>query len=122
MEKIKIGVRFNEGGDLYAFRCYESVVVGDIVVVDTKYGFKTAEVVDVDFKKDDFALDKLKEVVCKVDFTAFLERKKKAERLKELKGQLDEQFKRMNELAFYDMIAEKNPELKSMVRELKELL
>ena len=113
----------------YLFACYEEdVAAGDIVVVDTRYGFQLVTVTEVlhdtpeymrgiskDMKKN------LKEVVCKVYTGAFEARRKKAERLAEVKAEMDKRVKELQKSAIYEMMAEKDDSLKAMLQEYKDL-
>lgn len=119
--KKTIGVKFVDNPTEYSFACYDEVIVGDLVVVDTRFGFKVAEVTSESYKGD-FDGKKLKEVVCKVDFSRFNERRAKAKRLEEIKAKMDQKVKQLQDLAIYEMLSEKDPELKSMLSELKDLL
>jgi hypothetical protein len=61
------------------------------------------------------------ESVCKVDMTDFNNRKEKKIRMKELKNKMDAQVKKLQESAVYEMLADKDDELKSMLQEYKLL-
>ena len=113
----------------YLFACYEKdVAVGDIVVVDTRYGFQLVTVTKVlndtpeqvvrftkEMKKN------LKEVVCKVNMEEFTARKKKAEKRAELKAEMDKRVKELQASAIYEMLAEKDDSLKQMLQQYKDL-
>lgn len=113
----------------YLFACYEKdVAVGDIVVVDTRYGFQLVTVTKVlndtpeqvvrftkEMKKN------LKEVVCKVNTGAFNARKEKAEKRAEIKAEMDKRVKELQASAIYEMLAEKDDSLKQMLQQYKDL-
>lgn len=113
----------------YLFACYEKeVAVGDIVVVDTRYGFQLVTVTKVlndtpeqvvrftkEMKKN------LKEVVCKVNTEEFTSRKEKAEKRAELKAEMDKRVKELQASAIYEMLAEKDDSLKQMLQQYKDL-
>lgn len=113
----------------YLFACYEKdVAVGDIVVVDTRYGFQLVTVTKVlndtpeqvvrftkEMKKN------LKEVVCKVNTEGFTARKEKAEKRAELKAEMDKRVKELQASAIYEMLAEKDDSLKQMLQQYKDL-
>lgn len=113
----------------YLFACYEKdVAVGDIVVVDTRYGFQLVTVTKVlngtpeqvvrftkEMKKN------LKEVVCKVNTEEFTARKKKAEKRAEIKAEMDKRVKELQASAIYEMLAEKDDSLKQMLQQYKDL-
>lgn len=122
MRKI-IGVKFADNDTEYCFACYDEVAVGEFVVVDTRYGAKVVQVTSDPYEGFyDTTNHELKEVICKVDFSNFFERRAKAERLKEIKAKMDHKVKQLQDLAIYEMLSEKDPELKGMLDELKELL
>lgn len=121
-EKI-IGVKFEHSSYAkeYAFACYlDEIKVGDTVVVETVNGLQIATVTTLTGRLPNEKV--LKEVVDKVDLTAFEERKKKAEKMKKLKAKIDKRVKQLQDIALYEMLAEKDPELRDMVSELKALL
>ena len=113
----------------YLFACYEKdVAVGDIVVVDTRYGFQLVTVTKVlndtpeqvvRFTKE--MKQNLKEVVCKVNPEEFTARKKKAEKRAELKAEMDKRVKELQASAIYEMLAEKDDSLKQMLQQYKDL-
>lgn len=118
---IIIGAKFKSNEKQYNFKCYDAVKVGDVVVVDTQYGFNVATVTEIEPTTKNLPLGELKEVVAVVDTTAFNERREKAERTKELKKKMDKKVKELQNIAIYEMLAEKDPELREMLEELKSL-
>ena len=113
----------------YMFACYEdNVEAGDIVVVDTRYGFQLVTVTKVlnntpelvtRFSKE--MKKNLKEVVCKVNTEEFTARKEKAEKRAELKAEMDKRVKELQASAIYEMLAEKDDSLKQMLQQYKDL-
>ena len=120
---------FDNTDQEYLFACYEKdVAVGDIVVVDTRYGFQLVTVTKVlndtpeqvvrftkEMKKN------LKEVVCKVNTEEFTARKEKAEKRAEIKAEMDKRVKELQASAIYEMLAEKDDSLKQMLQQYKDL-
>ena len=125
MENYKrVGVSFPErdtGGYVYALY-QDDVEVDDTVVVNTgHHGLAVAKIVTL----DDSKLGKVRynrEVVCKVDLTAYEERKQRMARAAELKQAMDAKVKEMQNQAIYEMLSEKDPALKAMFDEYKTLL
>lgn len=121
------GISFLEGtntGCVYAYALYdESITVDDIVVVQTgHHGLAVAKVVDID--APGIGTDSVKhgrEVIAKVDFTAFNERKEKAARLAKLKVEMDRKVEELQNVAIYELLAEKDTALKDMLDEFKAL-
>ena len=104
----------------YVFACYEKAISeGDVVVVDTRYGFQLATVTRI---KDKIADTKgLKDVVCKVDMTEFQLRQEKAAKRAEIKAEMDKRIKELQKSAIYEMMAEKDESLKAMLQAYKGL-
>lgn len=118
-------VKFLDGsnhGTLYSYALYDpSISVGDIVVVKTgHHGFVLAEVAEI-APEVASAVQFGREIVTKVDFTAFDARKAKAKRLKELKQKMDAKVKELQTTALYEMLAEKDPELGALLADYKAL-
>ena len=126
---VRTNGAFDNTDKEYLFACYEKdVAVGDIVVVDTRYGFQLVTVTKVlndtpeqvvrftkEMKKN------LKEVVCKVNTEEFTARKEKAEKRAELKAEMDKRVKELQASAIYEMLAEKDDSLKQMLQQYKDL-
>lgn len=107
----------------YAFALFDnSVDVDDLVLCDTENGYGVAKVFEIINKDDYNGVEIKKEIICKVDFTAFEQRKKNREEAKKLKSEMDKKMKEMQELALYEMMAEKSPELKEMLEAYKGLV
>lgn len=117
--KFLNGSNTNRG---YAYALYDKgVSTGDIVVVQTgHHGMALAQIA---------ALNELnhadvqcgREVICKVDLTAFNERKKKAKRIAALEREMQAKIAEVQAAALYEMMAEKSPELRAMLNEYKAL-
>lgn len=106
----------------YTFASYEEVLPGDVVVVDTRNGFQLVTVTELTEKLPDFlSNDALKEVVCKVDFSKFIQRQEKRERAKTIKAEMDKKVKVIQSQVIYEMLAEKDPELKALFNEYKRI-
>lgn len=128
MKKYYVNVRFfvTESNELahkeYFFQAYEPLNEGDLVVVDTRYGFSLAVVSSFPAIKPDFLSDgNLKEVVAKVNTTAFEVRQREAARVIELKKQMDQRIKSMEKINMYRLYAEKDADLKAMLDEYLKL-
>lgn len=110
----------------YIFETYDVLMPGDTVVVDTCNGFQLATVTELveEFPNDIpvGTVGRLKEVVCKVDFSKFFDRKEKREKAKSIKAKMDKKVKEIQSQAIYEMLAEKDPTLKTLLDEYKELI
>lgn len=104
----------------YVFACYEDPISeGDIVVVDTRYGFQLATVTKIKDKISD--TKGLKEVVCKIYLKDFELRQEKAAKRAEIKAEMDKRVKELQASAIYEMLAEKDDSLKQMLQAYKGL-
>ena len=116
------GVNTEKG---YVFALFDAdIAVGDTVLVDTCNGYCLAVVQDIFCKKDADSLGyqlPTKEVICKVDFTAFNDRKEKRAKAAQLKRDMEKKVKELQEIAVFELLAEKNPELAEMLSEYKNL-
>lgn len=122
-------VKFVQGTNTtknYAFALFDNTVVPeDTVLVDTANGYGVAVVKEIHDKNDYESLGcslPTREVICKIDFTAFDERKEKRAKAIKLKNDMDKMVKSLQELAVFELLAEKSPELKEMLTEYKTLL
>lgn len=129
LENYKVaGISFLEGTNtksVYAYALYdENINVDDIVVVQSgHHGLGIAKVVSINSEEFDAkSVQCGREIITKVDFTAYEERKSKAEKIKSLKKQMDAKVKELQNQAIYEMLAEKDPALKTMLDEYKNLL
>lgn len=119
------GIKFQDGYNTdktYPYALYdENIAIGDLVVVMTgHHGMSIAEVCSIgDFDKD--AVSCGREIICKVDLTAYQERKARAKKLADLKKEMDAKVKALQEVALYELMAEKDPELKGMLEAFKAL-
>ena len=108
----------------YPYALYDSEVkVNDIVVVNTgHHGFALAKVVlfpDGEHKRE---VQFNREVVCRVDFSQFEARKEAVKRATELKREMEKRMREAQEIALYEMLAEKDQTLKGMLEEYKTLM
>lgn len=116
-EYMIVKVQFNVSsktctGKLYTFLAYEEYTPGDVVVVDTQNGFQLATVEGTASKiPDGIPTGGLKEIVCKVDFTAW----------NELQCMMNNRVRDLQETALFEILASKDPELKAMLDEYKTL-
>lgn len=121
------GISFLEGSNterVYAYALYDDEIkVDDVVVVQSgHHGLGIAKVVNIE--ETDINADAVqcgREIIAKVDFTAFNERKEKIARLAKLKKDMDKKVRELQHIALYEMLAEKDPALKELLDEFKTL-
>ena len=120
-----VGVKFDGNVKSYYFASYEKgLKKGDLVCVDTTYGFKCATVseLDVGIKEvTGIGQNVTKQVVCKINIKAYDERIKQAERVQELEQMLDDKLKDAQKLAVYEILAKSSPEFSKLLDEYKSL-
>jgi len=119
------GIKFKDGYNTdktYPYALYdEGIIIGDTVVVMTgHHGMAIAEVCSIgEMPKDSVTCGR--EIICKVDMAAYLDRKARAKQMAELKKEMDEKVKALQETALYELMAEKDPSLKAMLEQFKAL-
>lgn len=124
---IAAGVSFTKGSNrdtVYPYALYPDLPcqVGDQVVVMTgHHGMALAEIKSIGELPVD-SVDCGREIICKVDMAAYVERKARAEKLASLKKEMDAKVRELQSVALYEALAEKDPTLKAMLDEFKSLL
>lgn len=125
-------VKFIEGTNTnkeYHYALYDNnTCVNDYVVVKSaNHGFGIARVIDI--IPDVYVTQAMRdycnegrEVISKFDMYAYEQRVEKRKMAKQLKADMNKKMKEMQELAMFEMMAEKNPELKEMLDQYKELM
>lgn len=117
-------IQFMNDIPVHSYALYDfDIQADDIVVVQTgHHGFALAKVHEVithpEAKKE---VKCGRQVVCKVDFSAYNARQEALRRAEELKRSMDAMLKETQAMAIYEMFAEKNPSLKAMLNEFKTL-
>jgi len=125
-------VKFIEGANVnkeYHYALYDdNICIDDYVVVKSAHhGFALARVADiipnayVTQTMRDYC-NEGREIISKFDMWSYEERVEKRKQAKQLKADMDKKMKEMQELAMFEMMAEKNPELKEMLDKYKELI
>ena len=119
-------VKFLSGNNTnteYEYALFDDLMVGDIVVVSAaNNGFSIAKISAI-IDKDDAQVKKFeREVVARVDLFNWEMRVEKRKRMQELNGKMEKRAQELNKLAIFEMLAEKDPSLKSMLDEYKELV
>ena len=106
----------------YAYALYdEGIIPNDLVVVKTgHHGMAVAKVISIGGNMN--SVSHGREIICKVDTTAYDSRKEKAKKVIDLKVQMDKKVQHLQQTAIYEMLAEKDPELAAMLNEYKALL
>lgn len=129
------GVKFLSGYNTekeYDFALYdEDVKIGDTVVCDTVNGFTLGIVSSItsnitNINATESRLNRLnkvtKEIVCKVDMSAFQTRKENRAKVSKLKNMMEKRVKELQDVTLFEMMAEKDDSLKTMLDEYKSLM
>lgn len=118
-------IKFLDGSNTgrgYAYALYDSnIATGDLVVVNTGHHGMALAKIDALNEMDGADVKYGREVICKVDLTAFNERKEKAKRIAALEKQMQTKIAEVQTAALYEMMAERSPELRAMLDEYKML-
>ena len=125
-------VKFVEGNNTereYHYALYDDDIYGGnhVVVKSANHGMGIAVVTYV-FEDDEITqqmrdyCNEGREIVAKFDMGAYNHRVANRKKAKQLKAEMNKKMKEMQELAMFEMMAEKNPELKEMLDTYKELI
>lgn len=124
-------VQFIEGTNTtksYYYALYDNdIVIGDYVVVKSaNHGMGIAKVHEI--YCDDYIIQEMRnscnagrEIIAKFDMTAYEQRQNNREQAKKLKADMEKKIQEVQELALFELMAEKSPELKEMLEKYKEL-
>lgn len=116
-------VQFIEGNNtdrIYLYACYDpSIVDGDICVVKTAHhGLGIARVTGFTATTEEL----YREVVCKCDFSDYNKRVENRKRMSELKDLMTARAKQLQDIALFQMLSEKDPEMASMLADYQRLM
>ena len=107
----------------YEYAMFDNYEVGDTVVVaSAHHGLGIAKISAIITKEQAITKTFEREIVSRVDMEAYETRKKNRNRLNELKKQMDERVRDLNQLALFEMLAAKDDELSKMLGEYKQLV
>ena len=128
MKKLGCKVRFNKDAiDVYGCRVkkynyltdIKDLKEGDLVVVHARNDFALGYFVEY---CDITETPETKWITDKVDTTKHFKRIENKKRVEEIKTKLEIERKKVEELQVYEILAERNPEMKSLLEELKGLI
>lgn len=116
-------VQFIEGNNTdhkYVYACYNpEVVEGDICVVKTAHhGFGIVRVVGFISTTEELT----REIIAPVDFSAYNKRVEDRKRMAELKDLMKARAKQLQDIALFQMLAEKDPEMACMLADYQRLM
>lgn len=117
-------VRFMNGDNYknYVFALFDDQVeVNDLVLCDTANGYHVAYVNSITDKDQYRGHPVTREVICKIDLSAFNHRKEVREQKLRLKEKMDQMVADNQELILYQAIAEKNPVMAELLEAYKKL-
>jgi len=120
------GVKFLSGYNTskeYDFALFdEDVQIGDTVVCDTVNGFTLGNVITINDKNETNTNKVSKEIVGKVDISAFQTRRDNRAKVSKLKNMMEKRVKELQDTTLFEMMAEKDDSLKEMLTEYKKLI
>lgn len=111
--------------DGYLYALYDnSIGEGDIVLCCTgHHGHVIGQVrYVINAWGEDAKVEYGREIICKIDYTAFEERQAKLKRIDSIKKTMAKKKAELDELAVYELLAKQSPEMANLLSELKELL
>ena len=118
-------VRFPNGTNtdkLYSYALYDDKIQpGDTVVVKTgHHGLAVAEVAAIG-AENAAPVKYGREIVSRVDLSAFEERRERGKKIAELKKQMDSKVQELQQEAIYEMLAQKDEGLAKLLTEYQQL-
>lgn len=121
---IGVYVRFDDD-NLVKYRLYPEdgflYQENDMVVVKTKnHGFSVATIESFIDEKVTITGDR--EIVCPVNMTKFSERLSKANKIMNIRQEMDAKAKELQGIALYEMLAKNNTEMADMLEQYKQLI
>ena len=119
-------IKFLEGSNTtttYEYALFDDYAVGTYVVVKSAHhGFGVAKIVEI-ISKEQATTNKFeREIVTTFDMETYETRKKNRAKIQELNNRMDKRFQELNKIALFEMMAEKDDELKNMLDEYKNLM
>lgn len=122
MKCVALVVFENEQGTskAYEYACFEEdIAIGDHVVCKSKHhGLGVGKVQDVKLKTESKLV---REIVCKIDMSAYEKRISDRARKAELKQQMDERVKLLQNNAIYELLSKEDDVLFELLKEYKGL-
>lgn len=119
-------IKFLEGSNTtttYEYALFDDYSVGTYVVVKSAHhGFGVAKIVEIISKEQATTKKFEREIVTAFDMETYETRKKNRAKIQELNNRMDKRFQELNKLALFEMMAEKDAELKGMLDEYKSLM
>lgn len=117
-------VRFLNGTNqnkTYEYALYDDFKAGDTVVVQTGHHGKTVAVIDEVIDQAPINVAYNREVICLVDMTAYEERQRRIQRMRELKAQMDDRVHQLRNIAIYEMMAARDNTMRELLDEFNRL-
>ena len=104
----------------YPYACYDlSMEVGDICVVKSEHhGLGIVKIVEIGPKTEEKIT---REIVCKCDFSDYRTREQNRKRRAELIKLMHERAAELQEIALFQMLAEKDPNMQAILSEFQRL-
>lgn len=107
----------------YAFRLYDTNIrVGDYVLTDSANDFVVAKVVNIISPNNYFGVAATKDIICKVDFSAWNRRKENAAAINKLVTAMDKRVKENRNLSLYRELAKSDPELQNLINQYDNIV
>lgn len=107
----------------YEYALFDNFEIGDVCVVKSaNHGFGVARIVNIIDRADATTKNFEREVVDRFYMSNYENRIENRAKAKKLKAEMDEKMKELQDIALYQMMAEKFPELQAMLDEYQSLL
>ena len=109
-----------ENTNVFEFALYDTTITeGDFCVAKSKtHAFDIVRILGLREKSDEAIT---REIVCKIDFSAYAKRLDDRKRRDELRKAMAKKAAQLQEIAMYQMLAESDPVMAALLKEYKEL-
>lgn len=120
LNAVKIQYVDNDKPSSYAYANFDtSLAVGDLCVIQSAHhGLGLAKVTEIIDKND---VELAREVVAKVDLTEFTERVNIRNQAAQLKAMMEYRAKQLQDIALYQMLAEKDSEMQDLLNRYQSM-
>lgn len=114
-------VRFNENQINYSFKAINDIKKGDVVVVDTRYGLRVAQVLEDHIIGKEYEEKATRWVVQKIDIESWKENTRKEERRQELLRMMEERKNVILSEQLLKKLSEQDSKMKELYDEFNAL-
>lgn len=105
------------------YACYDDLKKDDFVLCKTgHHGQVIGRIIQlVNEETDNNKVQHGREIICKIDYSNYIKRQERLEKLEKIKTQMAKKREELAEMAVYEALAKSSPEMAKLLEEFKEL-